>query len=133
MLSVFCGKKQWVADNCGIITSEIKNVKKLGSSPRIILLQTAQQTEHQANMTPYTQLLYSKIWANRGIHYFLIFALKHRYPQSMFLAKIRKNVNFLQLKNHFILHRNVNHKKERNGSRRFVQYLISVWRSMAKP
>ena len=38
---------------------------------------------HQDNMSvcfipPYTQLLYSKIGVNRGIHYFHFFALKHR-------------------------------------------------------
>ena len=49
--------------------------------------------------TPYIPLLYSKTGVYRGIHYFLIFALKHRfrvlvrggsnvYPQSMFCAKI---------------------------------------------
>ena len=37
---------------------------------------------HHANMSllyipPYTPLLYRKIWVYRGIHYFLIFALKH--------------------------------------------------------
>ena len=44
--------------------------------------------------TPYTPLVYSKLGFTEGIHYFLIFALKHRlwvrvrtasvYPQSMF-------------------------------------------------
>ena len=59
---------------------------------------------------PCTPLLYSKTGVYRGIHYFLIFPLKHRlwvlartasvrggsnvYPQSMFWAKNKKNINF---------------------------------------
>ena len=44
---------------------------------------------------PYTPLLYWKTGVYRDIHYFLIFALKHRlYPQSMFWAKIRKISHF---------------------------------------
>ena len=70
-----------------------------------------QKSSHQENMSvkskpPQTPLLYSKTGVCRGISIFLIFAPKHRlwvlvrtashrggsnvYPQSMFLAKIRK-------------------------------------------
>ena len=63
---------------------------------------------------PYTPLLYSNTWVNRGIHCCLSFALKHRlwvlirtpqlggsnvYLQSMFWAKWKKNnrkLSFLQ-------------------------------------
>ena len=50
---------------------------------------------------PYTPLLYSKTGVYRGIHIFLIFALKHRLlvlVRTMFCAKIRKNITIFHLK-----------------------------------
>ena len=63
---------------------------------------------------PYTQLLYSKTGVYRGVHDFLIFALKidcgyslggsNVNPRSMFLAKIRKKSPFTSDNNHFYSH-----------------------------
>ena len=54
---------------------------------------------------PYTPLLYSKIVFYMGIHFFLIFALKHRFkvpnlnvPKIYVLSKNKKNVTIFHLK-----------------------------------
>ena len=56
---------------------------------------------------PYTPLLYSKTGVYRGIHYFLIFALKHRLwvlvrtvPTIYVLSKNKKKVNIFSTKNY---------------------------------
>ena len=57
--------------------------------------------------TPYTPLLSSKTGVYRGIHYFLIFALKHRLwvlvrtasvPTIYVLSKNKKNIKKFHLK-----------------------------------
>ena len=50
---------------------------------------------HHANMSvkctpPYTPLLYSKTGVYRGIHYFLIFVLKHRLWSLVRTASLRR-------------------------------------------
>ena len=71
---------------------------------------------HPCVYTPYTPLLYSKTGVYRCIHYFLIFALKHKlwvlvrtassgsnvYPQYIFLSQIMKIVKKKSIENcHF--------------------------------
>ena len=48
------------------------------------------------NMSPYTPALYSKIGVYRGIHYFLIFTLKHRLLVSEAVLTCTHNLCFEQ-------------------------------------
>ena len=85
----------------------------------ILLVQIIMQT-YPCNEHPLTPHFYIGKLVYRGVHYFLIFALKHWlwvlvrtasvskqtdqwggsnvYPRSMFWAKIRKNITFFHLK-----------------------------------
>ena len=49
---------------------------------------------------PFTPFLYGKTWVYRGLHYFLIFALKHILwvPTIYVLSKNKTNIIFFHLK-----------------------------------
>ena len=90
---------RWITNGPNVYLTKIKETRnRLMSIVTFVCSYVAIRITSPCDLYPLTPHLYSKTGVYRGIHYFLIFALKHRLWVLVRTASVKKTIRIFHLK-----------------------------------